>query len=253
MRVALLLFSFLLSLNSYGIYVEKLMGPAKPLYLQKYFDRMYKWYGEEFYNFDESMNSSEKELLVVWKRSLSSWGTQIGDDFFQENFQFSHSLENGKVDSSTLYIGLENWTVAQKLLVKKVLRSHGINEDLPSNFIGLRWSFASNEITLLSREKSEIHRIHYKEGKKIYTSQQKVAEEYTIPLPDQRKGNVSSVYVTHYSDNREATYTYRFRSIFVHFLEKPAGLYSIKHFREFRQPFNKVDLVSTKKYRVHYP
>ena len=245
------------SVGAKGFYIEKLLGEATPEYKRDYFSRMWSWYSKEFYNFDKNLNSDEKRFISLWKSHLTSWGVQIDENFYWENFKFLHQVHNESVNHSLFYCGGDIWSKEQINLLKKILKGKNIKVNKKIKFedlLGVSWNVKKNIFNLyfVNRSRKEIVYHSYQQGVKKEFGEIKKTKITKTPIRSLSTVDMISSYkIT--SNLKPEVNLYRYKSFFVHHLSKKALNISIKHYDEFNQALDFLEIINDKEYTLYYP
>lgn len=248
-----LLLSLIFTSTGNSFYMGQLVGAATPQYIQEYFDRMWIWYNEKFFNFNQELKPQELELIKNWRKDLNQWGEKIDEGFYKDSFQFSHKVVNGKPNHSLFFIASKKWSLESIKKVKEILqlRKIQIDELKMSHLLGLQWNVEEGLFSMSFQNNNQIEVLTFKDGKEVDRSVEKVVNNFKMPL-NLNKKDVVGVH-QRLSSSGNSILVLRLKSFFVPYLSPEALYISQQHFIEFNQSLDFVEIKDKENYILHYP
>lgn len=150
-KLILLSSIILLSSPSQGLLMSGVYGKnADAHFIRNFYQRILRSDENKTLLMLSSLTADDKYLISLWQKEVKSWGYQPEDHHIFETFYFSYTYTQGKLTSSKLFIGLENWPENLLPAVQRVFKNHhlGLDTNLLPYFFGLEWSLDSSQANI---------------------------------------------------------------------------------------------------------
>ncbi|MCB0377401.1 MAG: hypothetical protein KDD33_02825 [Bdellovibrionales bacterium] len=244
--------------------ISQLLGEANPAYIQQYFHRMKNWYSQQFFPIQKLWTRSEGRFIQSWEQRLTSWGFDLKDFGFVENFNFSHSVRPQSVRHDRFLCASENWSSAEQAEIRSLIRARGqvppdMDRCLAMGWEGDRFKIyyqgkLPDQFHSLVQDKNQPHVLfhHIQGGKIVKEGVIQATREFPLPIAGMISQNVISALSIHELGGKPR-YHYRLKSFFLPLLSNQAIVLSSQHLKEFHQMNDSMQLISSQEYKLYYP
>ncbi len=256
--------------------IYRLLGSGRPEYLKEYFSRLYRWYCDQFFDFERHLSAPEKAFAKQWLMDLHHWGVPLNSTQMFEHFLFSHQILNGKINSSRLALGSQFWSPSLKQKLIDLKRHRGFQVKFEEHLFGIGWNFEADEfkfyylfnkpekvkdpdLRVFSLAHSDSNWLQQRICSHTYRAGKEITKKLIIPMKtlDWTKINISTfidaLSACKIISPSEERWFFRLRSIFFPLVNQSFYPIVSKHQSEFHQQADAVVYSKTDPKIFYYP